>query len=111
MRFALINSGLGLLAAASELHRLRPAADLILALDPDGMPWGPREPADIARRSLETARAAARSVAVWATEATTASEYQRRLIAEFGGAAAVTAVACPALAASVDRGDERATAG
>jgi glutamate racemase len=156
MRFALINSGLGLLAAASELHRLRPAADLILALDPDGMPWGPRDPADIARRSLAMARAAARyqpdvlvmacntgtvhalellraefepgipvvgtvpaikpaaaaamSLAVWATEATTASEYQRRLIAEFGGAAAVTAVACPALAASVDRGDERATA-
>src|ERR1700730_3690518 len=129
MPFPLFNPGLGLLAAASELHRLRPAADLILALDPDGMPWGPRDPADIALRSLAMARAAARyqpdvlvmacntgtvhalellraefepripvvgtvpaikpaaaaamSVAVWATEATTASEYQRRLIAEF----------------------------
>jgi glutamate racemase len=60
MRFALINSGLGLLAAASELHRLRPDADLVIAMDPDGMPWGPRTPQDIAERSLGIARAAAR---------------------------------------------------
>jgi glutamate racemase len=59
MRFALINSGIGLLAAAAELHRLRPDADLVLAMDPDGMPWGPRTPEDIARRSLAFARAAA----------------------------------------------------
>ena len=38
MRIALINSGIGLLAAAAELHRLRPDADLVLAMDPDGMP-------------------------------------------------------------------------
>src|SRR5260370_4996392 len=59
MRIALINSGLGLLAAAAELHRLRPDADLVLAMDPDGMPWGPRTPDDIAQRSLAAARAAA----------------------------------------------------
>ena len=59
MRIALINSGLGLLAAAAEVHRLRPDADLVLAMDPDGMPWGPRTPADIAERSLAAARAAA----------------------------------------------------
>src|ERR1039458_2616188 len=59
MRIALINSGLGLLGAAAELHRLRPDADLILAMDPDGMPWGPRTPDDIAARSLACARAAA----------------------------------------------------
>jgi glutamate racemase len=59
MRIALINSGLGLLAAAAEVHRLRPDADLVLAMDPDGMPWGPRTPADIAQRSLAAARAAA----------------------------------------------------
>jgi glutamate racemase len=59
MRIALINSGLGLLAAAAELHRLRPDADLVLAMDPDGMPWGPRTPDDIAARSLACARAAA----------------------------------------------------
>ena len=59
MRIALINSGLGLLAAAAELRRLRPDADLVLAMDPDGMPWGPRTPDDIAARSLACARAAA----------------------------------------------------
>ncbi len=135
MRFALINSGLGLLVAASELHKLRPDADLIIAMDPDGMPWGPRTPADIAERSLTITRAAASyepdvivmacntgsvhalealraefepdipvvgtvpaikpaaaaasSVAIWATVATTASAYQRRLIEEFGGGATV----------------------
>ena len=155
MRIALINSGLGLLAAAAELHRLRPDADLVLAMDPDGMPWGPRTPADIARRSLAAARAAAAfrpdvlvfacntgtvhalgalraefepglpvvgtvpaikpaaahsdSVAVWATVATTASAYQRRLIADFAGPAQVTAVACPGLAEAIDSGDEPGT--
>jgi glutamate racemase len=59
MRIALLNSGLGLLAAAAQLHRLRPDADLVLAMDPDGMPWGARTPADIAQRSLACARAAA----------------------------------------------------
>ena len=133
MRFALLNSGLGLLVAASELHKLRPDADLIIAMDPDGMPWGPRTPEDIAERSLTIARAAASyepdvivmacntgsvhaldalraefepripvvgtvpaikpaaavagSVAIWATVATTASDYQRRLIEQFGGGA------------------------
>lgn len=155
MRIALINSGLGLLAAAAELHRLRPDADLVLAMDPDGMPWGPRTPADIARRSLTGARAAAalepdaivfacntgtvhalgalraefepaipvigtvpaikpaaassHSVAVWATAATTASDYQRQLIADFAGPARVTAIACPGLADAVDAGDEAGT--
>src|SRR5215469_10525742 len=58
VRIALINSGLGLLAAAAALHQLRPDADLVLASDPDGMPWGPRTPDDIADRSLLCARAA-----------------------------------------------------
>jgi glutamate racemase len=152
MRIALINSGLGLLAAAAEVHRLRPDADLVLAMDPDGMPWGPRTPADIAERSLAAARAAAAfqpdvlvfacntgtvhalgalraefepglpvvgtvpaikpaaahsgSVAIWATVATTASAYQRQLIADFAGPARVTAVACPGLADAIDSGDE-----
>src|SRR5215472_16512807 len=156
MRFALINSGLGLLATASELHKLRPDADLVIAMDPDGMPWGPRKPEDIAERSLSIARAAAsyepdvivmacntgsvhaldalraefepeipvvgtvpaikpaaqiaNSVAIWATVATTASEYQRWLIAEFGGDATVTPVACPGLATAVDAGDNDAIA-
>jgi glutamate racemase len=156
MRIALINSGIGLLAPAAALHRLRPDADLILAPDPDGMPWGPRTPADIAARALLCARAAAsyrpdvlvmacntgsvhaldalrdefepgipvigtvpaikpaaaahHTVAIWATVATTSSAYQRRLIAEFGGSADVTAVACPGLADAMDAGDPDATA-
>jgi glutamate racemase len=156
VRIALINSGLGLLAAAAALHRLRPDADLVLATDPDGMPWGPRTPADIAGRALLCARAAVsyqpdvlvmacntgsvhalepmraefepdipvigtvpaikpaaaahHLVAVWATVATTASAYQRRLIAEFGGSAQVTPVACAGLADAIDTGDEAATA-
>jgi glutamate racemase len=154
MRFALLNSGLGLLATASELHRLRPDADLVIAMDPDGMPWGPRTPQDIAERSLaiawaaasyepdvlvmacntgsvhalgalrsefepripvigtvpaiKPAAAAANSVAIWATVATTASEYQRKLIDEFGGKATVTPVACPGLATAIDAGDSEA---
>jgi glutamate racemase len=156
VRIALINSGLGLLAPAAALHRLRPDADLVLASDPDGMPWGPRTPADITARALLCARAAARYepdvvvmacntgsvhaldamraefepqipvigtvpaikpaaaahhvVAIWATVATTNSDYQRRLIAEFGGTSEVTPVACPGLADAVDAGDEGATA-
>ena len=156
MRIALIDSGLGLLAAAAELHRLRPDADLVLAMDPDGMPWGPRSPQDIAQRCLAWAKAAARyrpdvvimacntgtvhaldvlraelepripvvgtvpaikpaaaafdSLAIWATAATTASEYQRRLIAGFAAGARVTQVACPGLADAIDGGDEAATA-
>ncbi|HXB46547.1 MAG TPA: aspartate/glutamate racemase family protein [Streptosporangiaceae bacterium] len=156
MRIALINSGLGLLAPAAALHRMRPDADLVLAPDPDGMPWGPRTPDDIADRALRCGRAALRyepdilvmacntgsvhaldamraefepdvpvigtvpaikpaaaayqKVAIWATVATTASAYQRRLIAEFAGSAHVTPVACPGLADAVDAGDLAATA-
>jgi glutamate racemase len=156
MRIALINSGIGLLAPAAALHAIRPDADLVLASDPDGMPWGPRTPADIAERAMICARAAAEfqpdvfvmacntgsvhaletmraefepdipvigtvpaikpaaaahaTVAIWATVATTNSAYQRRLIAQFGGSADVTAVACPGLADAVDAGNETATA-
>lgn len=58
MRIALVDSGLGLLAAAARLRALRPDADLVLSIDPDGMPWGPRPPAEIAERGLRGARAA-----------------------------------------------------
>ncbi len=154
MRIALINSGVGLLAPAAVLHRLRPDADLVLASDPDGMPWGPRTPAGIIDRAMLCATACAeyepdvmvmacntgsvyaldalraefepaipvigtvpaikpaaashRFVAIWATVATTNSAYQRGLIADFGGSAAVTPVACPGLADAVDAGDEPA---
>lgn len=59
MKIALIDSGLGLLAAAAALRRLRPDVSLVLSSDPDGMPWGPRTPEDIAARARACALAAA----------------------------------------------------
>ena len=44
--------GLGMLATAYEVRRLRPDADLVLATDPDGMPWGVRTPQDLTARAL-----------------------------------------------------------
>ncbi|WP_199185715.1 glutamate racemase [Streptomyces carminius] len=59
MKIALVDSGLGLLAAAAAVRRARPDADLVLSSDPDGMPWGPRTTGDITARALACARAAA----------------------------------------------------
>ncbi len=59
MKIALMDSGIGLLAAAAAVRRLRPDAELVLSSDPDGMPWGPRTPADLTGRALDVARAAA----------------------------------------------------
>jgi glutamate racemase len=58
VKIALMDSGIGLLAAAAALRRLRPDADLILSSDPDGLPWGPRTPEDVTARSLGCVRAA-----------------------------------------------------
>lgn len=58
VKIALIDSGIGLLAAAAALHRLRPDAGLVVSADPDGVPWGPRTPEDITARALACARAA-----------------------------------------------------
>ncbi|MCK1797704.1 aspartate/glutamate racemase family protein [Streptomyces sp. XM4193] len=59
MKIALIDSGVGLLAAAAAVRRLRPDAHLVLSSDPDGAPWGPRTEAEIRERALLCARAAA----------------------------------------------------
>ncbi|WP_457031675.1 glutamate racemase [Kitasatospora sp. P5_F3] len=59
MKIALVDSGLGLLAAAAALRRRRPDLDLVISSDPDGMPWGPRTSEDIAAHALACARAAA----------------------------------------------------
>ena len=59
VRIALIDAGIGLLAAAAAVRRLRPHADLVLSSDPDGMPWGPRTPEDVTSRALGIAEAAA----------------------------------------------------
>ncbi|MFF5337270.1 glutamate racemase [Streptomyces sp. NPDC013181] len=152
MKIALMDSGIGLLAAAAAVRRLRPDADLVLSSDPDGMPWGPRTPEDVTAHALAVARAAAAhrpdalivacntasvhalatlraelepglpvigtvpaikpaaadggSVAIWATPATTGSAYQRGLIRDFAGSAAVTEVPCPGLADAVQYADE-----
>ncbi|MFF0447573.1 glutamate racemase [Streptomyces sp. NPDC004609] len=59
VKIALMDSGIGLLAAAAAVRRLRPDADLVLSSDPDGMPWGPRTPRDVTERAIAVARAAA----------------------------------------------------
>lgn len=59
VKIALLDSGIGLLAATAAVRRLRPDADLVLSLDPDGMPWGPRSPEDLTERALAAAEAAA----------------------------------------------------
>ncbi|MFD6274736.1 glutamate racemase [Streptomyces sp. NPDC060209] len=59
MKIALMDSGIGLLAAAAAVRRLRPDADLVLSSDPGSMPWGPRTPEDVTRRALAVAQAAA----------------------------------------------------
>jgi glutamate racemase len=58
VRIALIDAGIGLLAAAAAVRGLRPDADLVLSSDPDGMPWGPRTPQDLVERALAVAEAA-----------------------------------------------------
>lgn len=54
-----MDSGIGLLAATAAVRRLRPDAHLVLSLDPDGMPWGPRTPQDLTQRAVAVAAAAA----------------------------------------------------
>jgi glutamate racemase len=60
VKIALLDSGIGLLAAAAALNALRPDAHLVLSMDPDGMPWGPRTPEGVTERALACARAAAK---------------------------------------------------
>ncbi len=148
---ALIDSGLGLLTTSAWLRTMRPGLDLMLFLDPDGAPWGPKPTdwlqekvvstaqdavsrgarvvvipcntasvtaLDVVREKLgpeipvigtvpaiKPAAAECSQVAIWATAATTASQYQADLIAEFGNSAEVTGVPCHGLADSIDRGD------
>ncbi|MFE9682159.1 glutamate racemase [Streptomyces sp. NPDC002701] len=59
MKIALMDSGIGLLAAAAAVRRLRPDAELVLSSDPGSMPWGPRTPDDVTARALAVAEAAA----------------------------------------------------
>lgn len=147
---------MGMLPTAGWLRHLAPELDLLLVMDPDGMPWGAKTAEFVTERLLSGGRAAtrlgARAVvvpcntatvtaidelraslepqvpvigtvpavkpaaaaglpfAVWATERTTASEYQARLIAEFANGTEAHRVACPGLAEAVDRADTAAVA-
>ncbi|MGF0320135.1 glutamate racemase [Nocardia fluminea] len=58
MIVALIDSGLGLLPTASWLRKLRPDVDLLLLLDPDGAPWGPKPEPWVVERVVGAARQA-----------------------------------------------------
>jgi glutamate racemase len=59
VKIALMDSGIGLLAAATAVRRLRPDAELVLSSDPGSMPWGPRTPEDVTALALAVAEAAA----------------------------------------------------
>nr|WP_159674726.1 aspartate/glutamate racemase family protein [Streptomyces mexicanus] len=149
-----MDSGIGLLAATAAVRRLRPDADLVLSLDPAGMPWGPRTPQDLTERAVAVAEAAAAygpdalivgcntatvhalstlrdllepglpvigtvpaikpaaagggPVAIWATPATTGSDYQQGLIRDFAAGVKVTEVPCWGLAEAVEHADQAA---
>ncbi|MEU9185513.1 aspartate/glutamate racemase family protein [Streptomyces sp. NPDC048484] len=59
MKIALMDSGIGLLAAAAAVRRLRPDAELVLSSDPGSMPWGRFTPQDVTALALAVAEAAA----------------------------------------------------
>jgi glutamate racemase len=152
-RVAFVDSGLGLLGYADALRSLRPDIGLVLSLDPDNMPYGPRTPDEVQRLIVESARAtltyapdaivvacntasvhgldalraelepgipvigtvpairpaaaAGGPVAVWATAATTSSDYLRGLIDAFAADVETYAVAALGLAEAIEAGDPR----
>lgn len=55
---SLIDSGLGMLTTGAWLRRLRPELDLLLQLDPDGAPWGPKSEPWLVDRVLGATRRA-----------------------------------------------------
>lgn len=74
MIVALIDSGLGLLPTSAWLRTMRPELDLVLSLDPEGAPWGPKPEQWVIDRVLETARrAVARGAEVVVLPCNTAS--------------------------------------
>ncbi|MET9328737.1 aspartate/glutamate racemase family protein [Tsukamurella sp. NPDC003166] len=60
MRVAVIDSGFGMVNYADALSRVRPDTELVLARDPDNMPYGLLEPARISECVVAMAGAAAR---------------------------------------------------
>jgi glutamate racemase len=150
-RVALVDSGLGLVAYADALLTLRPDLELVLSMDPDNMPYGPRTPDEVRGLVIATARAsldlrpdavvvacntasvhgldALRAelepgvpvigtvpairpaastggpVAVWATAATTSSDYLRGLVDAFAADVETHAVPALGLAEAIESGD------
>ncbi|MDN5795209.1 MAG: aspartate/glutamate racemase family protein [Intrasporangium sp.] len=148
---ALVDSGVGLVAYADALLALRPDLGLILSMDPDHMPYGPRTPEHVRHLILGSARAclpyqpdalvvacntasvhgleALRAalepqlpvigtvpairpaamtggpVAVWATRATTGSDYLRGLVDAFAADIETHAVTANGLAEAIERGE------
>ncbi|RZL21313.1 MAG: glutamate racemase [Rhodococcus sp. (in: high G+C Gram-positive bacteria)] len=85
MIVALIDSGLGLLPTSAWLRRLRPELDLVLSLDPDGAPWGPKPAPWVIDRVLGAAarsldRGAEVIVLPCNTASVTALEHVRELV-------------------------------
>ncbi len=60
MRVAVIDSGLGMVNYAAALVAIRPDLELVLARDPDYMPYGLLEPQQIAERIVTVASACGR---------------------------------------------------
>lgn len=56
MIVALIDSGLGLVPTASRLRQMRPELDLVLMMDPDNAPWGPKPDRWVIDRVVGTAQ-------------------------------------------------------
>ncbi|MEO6997330.1 MAG: aspartate/glutamate racemase family protein [Terracoccus sp.] len=56
-RIALVDSGLGLIGYAAALLEMRPDLSLVVSMDPDHMPYGPRSPDEVRALVLEAARA------------------------------------------------------
>ena len=57
-RIALVDSGLGLVGYAAALREMRADLSLVLSMDPDHMPYGPRTPGEVRALVLGAARAA-----------------------------------------------------
>ena len=58
MIVALIDSGLGMLPTAARLRQARPELDLVLMMDPDNAPWGPKPDRWVIDRVVGTAERA-----------------------------------------------------
>ncbi|MEK8072476.1 glutamate racemase [Rhodococcoides navarretei] len=56
MIVALIDSGLGMLPTAARLRQARPELDLVLMMDPDNAPWGPKPDRWVIDRVVGTAQ-------------------------------------------------------